>query len=280
MADPNNVFISWSGSSSQSAAEILHEWLPNVIQSARPWMSAASIDKGARWNDEIAQALETMKAGIICLTPDNLTAEWLLFEAGALAKMRDAKSRVWTYLLGDLRTRDLRDPLKMFQATIFEKEDTRKLLHSINKNLDSPLTDARLNHSFDKYWPELEEKLKAIPKDTTAKPPKRKAEDLAAETLELLQALAPNIIDTALEIETMRNKRLAEESFWQQSLAGARTNPVTGTPGQMFGSIGSLMGPQGNYAAAMPAFKLPRHKPTEAPEDQETDPDDHNPTKP
>jgi hypothetical protein len=92
-------------------------------------MSATDIEKGTRWREEVAAAaLDTMKAGIICLTPENLTAEWLLFEAGALSKIRDPQTRVWTYLLADLKTQHLKDPLAMFQATTAEKEDTRKLI--------------------------------------------------------------------------------------------------------------------------------------------------------
>lgn len=94
MADTYNVFISWSGPRSKSAAEILKRWLPIVVHTANPWMSATDIDKGTRWSEEVAAALDTMKAGIICLTPENLSAEWLLFEAGALSKTRDPRTRV------------------------------------------------------------------------------------------------------------------------------------------------------------------------------------------
>jgi hypothetical protein len=99
MAEANNVFISWSGPRSKSAAEAIKQWLPLVVPTASPWMSATNIDKGTRWREEVAAALDNMKAGIICLTPENLTAEWLLFEAGALSKTRDPRTRVWTYLL-------------------------------------------------------------------------------------------------------------------------------------------------------------------------------------
>ncbi len=98
MPDTNNVFISWSGERSRRAAEALYEWLPIVLQSARPWMSNTDIDKGSRGLEEVGKALEGMKVGIICLTPENLTAEWILFEAGALSKTLDAKTRVCTYL--------------------------------------------------------------------------------------------------------------------------------------------------------------------------------------
>ena len=80
------VFISWSGKRSQALANMLRDWLPNVIQAIKPWMSDVDIDKGSRWSKDIALQLEESKVGIICLTPENLEAPWILFEAGALSK--------------------------------------------------------------------------------------------------------------------------------------------------------------------------------------------------
>jgi hypothetical protein len=86
--DKHNVFISWSGQRSKWAAEALREWLRLVLQAARPWMSGEDIDKGSRGLDEVSRALEGMKIGIICLTPENLDERWILYEAGALSKGR------------------------------------------------------------------------------------------------------------------------------------------------------------------------------------------------
>jgi hypothetical protein len=220
MAEANNVFISWSGPRSKSAGEALKQWLPLVVPTASPWMSAADIDKGARWREEVAAALDTMKAGVICLTPENLTAEWLLFEAGALSKTRDPKTRVWTYLLADLKPQHLKDPLAMFQATAAEKEETRKLIHSINKNLDAIVPESRVNHLFDKLWPDLEKELADIPEPSGAAPPKRSMDEIAADTLELIRGLTPLVQDIASETEIARRKRLIEESFHDAILRG------------------------------------------------------------
>ena len=43
----------------------------------------------------MANALEGMKVGIICLTLENLSAKWILYEAGALSKTLDDKTRVF-----------------------------------------------------------------------------------------------------------------------------------------------------------------------------------------
>src|SRR4030081_1653296 len=103
MGDASNVFISWSGERSRRAAEALRGWLRIVLQNAKPWMSDTDIEKGSRGLDEVSRALEGMKVGIICLTPENLAAHWILFEAGALSKFLDTKSRLCTYLLAGLQ---------------------------------------------------------------------------------------------------------------------------------------------------------------------------------
>jgi hypothetical protein len=65
--------------------------------------------------------------------PENLTASWLLFEAGTLSKTLD-KTFVCPYLL-NLQPTDIQGPLSQFQAATTEKEETRKLLHTINNAL-------------------------------------------------------------------------------------------------------------------------------------------------
>src|SRR6266849_2805275 len=103
------IFISWSGQRSGAVAAALHKWLPKVVNAFRPWLSAADIDKGARWNAEVSAKLATVKAGIFCLTPDNLSSQWLLFEAGALSKTLE-KTFVCTLLVG-LEPSDVEGPL-------------------------------------------------------------------------------------------------------------------------------------------------------------------------
>src|SRR5687768_11335972 len=80
------VFLSWSGDTSRQIAEALRDWLPNVLQAVDPWMSKADIEPGTRWGVELAARLEEIRFGVLCLTPQNLTSAWMLFEAGALSK--------------------------------------------------------------------------------------------------------------------------------------------------------------------------------------------------
>jgi len=83
------VFISWSGRRSNAAANLLKEWLPNVMQAIDPWMSDRDIDRGALWFSQIAETLSDTTNGIVVLTSENINKPWILFEAGALAKGRE-----------------------------------------------------------------------------------------------------------------------------------------------------------------------------------------------
>src|SRR5258705_12105319 len=80
------IFISWSGSRSHKLANQLRAWLPHVIQNIEPFMSSGDIATGARWRTNVSSELEKCNFGIICLTPENLRAPWIHFEAGALSK--------------------------------------------------------------------------------------------------------------------------------------------------------------------------------------------------
>jgi hypothetical protein len=60
--------------------------LSKVNQKNDFWISSEDIYKGSRWLLEISNELNASKAGIICLTQDNINSPWINFEAGALSK--------------------------------------------------------------------------------------------------------------------------------------------------------------------------------------------------
>lgn len=155
------VFLSWSGHKSHQVALVLRDWLPSVIQSLTPYVSSEDIDKGARWSTDTAKELEDSTFGILCVTKDNLEAPWLLFEAGALSKMMD-KSSVCPFIF-DLKRAEVKGPILQFQSTIFDKDDVKKLLLTLNKACgDVGLKEELLSKTFDVWWPNLEGSLEAI----------------------------------------------------------------------------------------------------------------------
>lgn len=159
------VFLSWSGQTSHKVATILRDWIPSVIQSVVPYVSSEDIDKGTRWSTDIAKELEDSAFGIICVTKGNIHAPWLTFEAGALSKKLE-KSFVSPFLF-DIKRAEIDGPILQFQSTIFEKEDIKKLLKTINKACaDDKLTDERFEKSFEVWYPNLEKELTALKKMT------------------------------------------------------------------------------------------------------------------
>jgi hypothetical protein len=151
------IFISWSGAQSEVIAKGLKDWLPKVLQSVETFFSP-DIEKGTKGGAEINAALDGTNVGIICLTPENRDSTWIHYEAGALAKTSDPKTRVWT-LLQDLNPSDVEQPLAQFQHTLANRDDIFKLLRSINGLLDRPLESEPLQETFEMWWPILDETL-------------------------------------------------------------------------------------------------------------------------
>jgi hypothetical protein len=149
------LFISWSGNKSKAVAIELQQWLQEIIQAIEPWMST-DIEKGSKWIDELNKRLEGSRVGILCLTQSALESGWIHYEAGALAKTKDA---LVCSLLLDVEPNEVTYPLAQFQQTRFEKEDLRQLLHSINKAvLDDggrSLAEPLLDRLFDTNWDRL-----------------------------------------------------------------------------------------------------------------------------
>lgn len=155
------IFVSWSGELSKEIGEIFSDWIPAVLQVVKPYFTPDDIEKGARWSNEIAKELQQSEIGIIVLTRDNLLNPWIMFEAGALSKQMET-SRICVILFG-LENTDLVGPLVQFQATSFKKGDVKKLVKTINNACgDNKLTDDMVDNVFEKWWPELEQRVNSV----------------------------------------------------------------------------------------------------------------------
>lgn len=182
------VFLSWSGELSHKIALVFRDWLPSVIQSIIPYVSSEDIDKGARWSTDIAKELENSTYGILCVTKENFHAPWLTFEAGALSKTME-KSAVSPFLF-DIKRSEVSGPILQFQSTIFEKEDIKKLVFSLNRACDSDiLPDERLEKAFSVWYPTLEEQLNNLLKISSSNPPQTKEDSPINSTSEILEEI-------------------------------------------------------------------------------------------
>jgi hypothetical protein len=197
------VFISWSGDRSRKVAELLDDWIQCVIQAVHPWMSSKDIDRGALWFSEISDQLATTSIGIVCLTKDNKTKPWVLFEAGALAKGLTS-NRVCTFLI-DLVPTDLENPLAQFNHTFPNREGIWELVRTINLSCkDNALKESILSKVFDTYYPQFEVEFSQIIATTPDVEVKeaRKGDEVLLEVLSTVR-----LLDRRLRsIETQKDK--------------------------------------------------------------------------
>jgi len=251
-----DIFISWSGPRSRAVAEALKKYLPMIVNDFNPWHSSTDIDKGSRSSEEIARALTNARAGIICLTPNNLKEPWILFEAGAIAKTVREKPLACTLLIGDLQITDVSGPLSQFQATKPTEADILHLVETLNKALgESAIPETQLAAAFELCWPKLKHTLDNLPPDGTGKTsPGRTAEDTLKELLELSRQTSLGIVEShrqTIEQITMVETYIASvlSPKWLSAAArvlGDRENKYTG-----WKSIADLAG--SNFAGSNPA---------------------------
>lgn len=159
------LFISWSGEFSRKVAEKLKIWIPTIIQSVDAFYSPDDIAKGENWGKRLDEALSDCRFGIICLTPENIAAPWIHFEAGALSTALNA--RISAVMLG-VNPSDLKGPLARYQNTAFRRGDFFQLFQSINDASETPLKPEILTNAFDNAWEKLEPEVNNIIKQYTA----------------------------------------------------------------------------------------------------------------
>ncbi len=181
------VFVSWSGQKSRLIASAFKEWLPDLVQSVDVFMSQHDIEAGSRWGNELGMQLQEANFGVICITPENISAPWLLYEAGCLGKSID-QSRVIPYRIGIAAT-DVPFPLAQFQSVNADKEGTFKLLESINSVNSSKLESERLQRLFAKLWQDFEKKILEVGQITESTSPRRTDRDLLEEMLQITRGI-------------------------------------------------------------------------------------------
>lgn len=134
------IFISWSGEIAKSIAEALKEELANIFNTKDNkiefFVSSQDIAAGADWFNEISRAIETSILGILCLTKENTTnesiADWIVFEAGALAfHLKNKKAIIPMLFDTNVPTKS---PLRPFEFIKFTPTQYKKLICDINNN--------------------------------------------------------------------------------------------------------------------------------------------------
>lgn len=196
------VFISWSGDYSREVAEKLSVWIPSVIQSVDTFYSPNDIGKGENWGNRLSHELEDCSFGIVCLTPENVSAPWIHFEAGSLAKSMD--SRLSSIMLG-VNPSDIKGPLSRFQNTKFEQTDFFKLIQAINASTDKPLPPNTLKKIYEIMWTELEKEVQPIIKKYGNVPKKEDAQKSDHDALQEILRIVRGISNDSSSIDIIRS---------------------------------------------------------------------------
>uniref|UniRef100_UPI003B525C2C TIR domain-containing protein n=1 Tax=Roseovarius indicus TaxID=540747 RepID=UPI003B525C2C len=194
------IFISWSKSLSHGYAAAFRDWLPNIIQSADPFISSQDIGLGQRGIEEIESRLNEISFGILFVSDENKNEPWLLYEAGALSRtIQKAETRVIPFLIDVDRAKLTGSPLSHFQnAQSVSQENVKLLCAAINEACNEPLTSDRFEKAFLKWWPDLKEAFDQI------EIPAVKEEEV---TLESLADAISEVSEAVVELRNSERKQ-------------------------------------------------------------------------
>jgi len=158
-----DILLGWSKKRSRDMADVLHRWLPKVLPGVEPWMSEKDIDKGKEWWAELKGFLGEASGCVISVTRENVRSPWLYYESGRIAGNGE-HVLICPYLIGVGPSSLIGTPLAQYQCTEATKEDTLRLVKSLNKALDESKRhheDVLTGH-FESKWPEFETELGRI----------------------------------------------------------------------------------------------------------------------
>lgn len=223
------VFISWSGNLAKSFASEMKLWLKQVLQEADPFTSQEDIGAGKQWDEVIHERLRDASAGIICLTRESLSSNWLFYEAGALATKCIDGGLVCTLLI-DLESDEVPAPLARFQQSVWnDKESMRKLVRTINKRCGELglrcLSEREVDSSFSHWWPRLRQAFTRARQEAFDKPrplsQHEKLDEILGHVKEIRTAVVTNQPSQLDRLQLMRQRNEAAAEAGRRSAKGA-----------------------------------------------------------
>lgn len=116
-------------------------------QQLQPWISEHDIESGKEWRAEIESTLkdEQTKAGIFCITRENISSQWIHYEAGNLT---GRGQRVIPYVFGFGSAGDVSGPLAGLQVAIANRSGSRKMICDLCKLHDG--NETVVSRAFEK----------------------------------------------------------------------------------------------------------------------------------
>ncbi|WP_235735714.1 toll/interleukin-1 receptor domain-containing protein [Nocardioides alcanivorans] len=191
MSDPKElkVFLSWSGDLAKQVASELRGLIPTVFDLVRPWMSDHDIAAGSRGLANIASELDDTRFGIIVVTRDNQSSQWLNFEAGALSKKfgGDEMTHVVPLLVDMDSVAELTGPLTQFQAKVLNRDGLGELLKALGTavGVSPEVVDRRLSAEWEEFLGRVS--FAKSRQQQPSRQSKRSTDDMIEEILELVR---------------------------------------------------------------------------------------------
>lgn len=147
-----NVFLSWAGTDSLShrIANILLDILPEIHPEFKPFISN-EISKGQPGFTAIHNAMNQVKAGIVCVTERSQHQPWLLYELGYL----HAKTGAVCPLLIGLDSPI--PPINSIQYTTLVKDDFVKMIRTVTQKCE--LNDSSIEKRINSQWCDIYNKI-------------------------------------------------------------------------------------------------------------------------
>ena len=145
----------------------------------------------------------------------------MLFEAGAASKALElSPALVCTYLI-DVGTTDVELPLAMFQGTSASREDTKRLVVTLNMAMTTPIPEERLLKLFDRFWPDLEQAISDARAMPVGHVQRRAPEELLTELVESVRSISRRLEQSAPQPEERMLRSFTESLRNAQAAANA-----------------------------------------------------------
>ncbi|HEX4965448.1 MAG TPA: hypothetical protein VF173_31850 [Thermoanaerobaculia bacterium] len=181
----------------------------------------------------LAKELESSNFGVICLTRDNLSSPWILFEAGSLAKSLEG-CRVIPLLL-DIEFSEISGPLAQFQAKKVDRAGLSEAVQSLNQASTQPIPGTRLSELFDALWPKFDKQVTAIAKSAAQPGAIRPQHEILEELVASVRSLRSDrdLLVEVLTIIRRQDKQKDERTAVQQEILRTRSQRGQVTQNQL-----------------------------------------------
>ena len=175
-----NIFLSWSGNTSRICASIVKEMLEDCFgESINIFMSSEDIILGTNGITAIYNSLSSSEICIAFITPMNINAPWISFEAGVIAAkssefVSKGHSIVIPLFLGKIDLNKFsKHPLNNFQYCDFSIDALERICETILNRIDCRdriKFMKRINKKINQYYERISFKIACIPGDGILEP--------------------------------------------------------------------------------------------------------------